>query len=193
MHRNFVILQKKTTPSDRKQNSTPSDCEQNSTLSDKDQHLVDVTFPEDVGLPYMTDGRHPPDTLFLVAEHDFRFYREHCVSTKDWLSEVDDFVSEYLEGPDMEDSWGILQPADAPDTDPAPLLQKKLLQAPLSTISFGRSTTGCFAYDVWLHRKLLVVASNLWLAELAMLRKADHDWLVVNSVVIDVQEPLWQG
>ena len=120
MHRNFVILQKKTTPSDRKQNSTPSDCEQNSTLSDKDQHLVGVTFPEDVGLPYMTDGRHPPDTLFLVAEHDFRFYREHCVSTKDWLSEVDDFVSEYLEGPDMGDSWGILQPADAPDTDPAP-------------------------------------------------------------------------
>ena len=120
MPRNFVILQKKkTTPSDRKQNSTPSDCEQNSTLSDKDQHLVGVTFPEDVGLPYMTDGRHPPDTLFLVAEHDFRFYREHCVSTKDWLSEVDDFVSEYLEGPDMEDSWGILQPADAPDTDPA--------------------------------------------------------------------------
>ena len=72
------------------------------------------------------------------------------------------------------------------------LLQKKLFQAPLSSIALGQSTTGCFAYDVWVYRKLLVVASNLWLAELAMLRKADHDWLVVNSVVIDVQEPLWQ-
>ena len=81
---------------------------------------MDCTFPEDVGLPYITDGRHSPDTLFLVAENDFRFYRDHCVSTKDWLSEVDEFVSEYLEGPDMVDSWGILQPAYAPDAHPVP-------------------------------------------------------------------------
>ena len=120
MHRNFVILQKKSTPSDREQKSTPSDCEQNSTLSDTDQQLVDLTFPEDVGLPYMTDGRHPPDTLFLVAENDFRFYRHHCVSNRDWLSEVDEFVSEHLEGPDMIDRWGVLQPAYAPDAHPVP-------------------------------------------------------------------------
>ena len=71
------------------------------------------------------------------------------------------------------------------------LRQKKLFQAPLSPISLGQSTTGCFAYEVWMHAKLLVVASNVWLAELQALRKADHDWLVVNSVLIDVQEPLW--
>ena len=71
------------------------------------------------------------------------------------------------------------------------LRQKKLFQAPLSPISLGQSTTGCFAYDVWVYAKLLVVASNVWLAELQALRKADHDWLVVNSVLIDVQEPLW--
>ena len=73
-----------------------------------------------MGLPYITDGRHSPDTLFLVAENDFRFYKDHCVSNKDWLNEVDDFVTEYLEGPEMIDSWGLLQPAHAPDRDPVP-------------------------------------------------------------------------
>ena len=67
----------------------------------------------------------------------------------------------------------------------------KLFQAPLAPVSLGQSTTGCFAYDVWVYAKLLVVASNVWQSELSMLRKADHDWLVVNSVLVDVQEPLW--
>ena len=30
--------------------------------------------PKDVALPYMQDPRHPPDTLFLVAESDYRVY-----------------------------------------------------------------------------------------------------------------------
>jgi len=36
-----------------------------------------LTFPpvpKDVALPYMQDPRHPPDTLFLVAESDYRVY-----------------------------------------------------------------------------------------------------------------------
>ena len=36
---------------------------------------MDSTCPQDVGLPYMTDGRHAPDTLFLVAENDFRLFK----------------------------------------------------------------------------------------------------------------------
>ena len=29
-------------------------------------------------LPYMADCRHTPDTLFLVAEEDFRLTRQHA-------------------------------------------------------------------------------------------------------------------
>ena len=53
---------------------------------------MDSSCPQDVGLPYMTDGRHSPDTLFLVAESDFRFERDHCVAGRDWFDEVDQFV-----------------------------------------------------------------------------------------------------
>ena len=44
---------------------------------------MDSTCPQDVGLPYMTGGRRAPDTLFLVAEGDFRFQRDHCVASRD--------------------------------------------------------------------------------------------------------------
>ena len=51
---------------------------------------------QDVGLPYMTDDRHAPDTFFLVAEADWRLYREHCVADRDWMAEVDDFAKNFL-------------------------------------------------------------------------------------------------
>lgn len=79
--------------------------------------LLDSTPPEDVGLPYMTDGRHSPDTLFLVAENDFRFFREHCVSDRDWMAEVDAFVESHLQGPEIVDSWGQLRPSWPPESE----------------------------------------------------------------------------
>ena len=56
------------------------------------------------------------------------------------------------------------------------LLQKKLFQAPLSAVSLGQSTTGCFAYSVWVHAKLLVVAFNAWHHDVHELGKADAHW-----------------
>ena len=44
----------------------------------------------------MTDDRHAPDTFFLVAEADWRLYREHCVADRDWMAEVDDFARNFL-------------------------------------------------------------------------------------------------
>ena len=44
----------------------------------------------------MTDDRHAPDTFFLVAEADWRLYREHCVADRDWMAEVDDFAKTFL-------------------------------------------------------------------------------------------------
>ena len=78
---------------------------------------MDSTCPQDVGLPYMVDGRHPPDTLFLVAEGDFRFERERCVSSRDWLQEVDDFVKTRLVGADIVVSRGMLNPAVPPEKE----------------------------------------------------------------------------
>ena len=72
------------------------------------------------------------------------------------------------------------------------LLQKKLFQAPLSPISLGQSATGCFAYNVWVHAKLLVVASNVWHHEVHELRQIDADWLAAKSLVMDVKKPLWE-
>ena len=49
-------------------------------------------------MPYMCDERHAPDTFFLVAEADWRLYREHCVADRDWMAEVDDFSRNFLLG-----------------------------------------------------------------------------------------------
>ena len=73
---------------------------------------------QDVGLPYMLDARHAPDTLFLVAEGDFRFEREHCVANRNWLEEVDEFVQTHLLGADIVDARGILNPRYPVDPDP---------------------------------------------------------------------------
>ena len=75
---------------------------------------MDSTCPQNVGLPYMTGGRHAPDTLFLVAEGDFRFQRNHCVASRDWLAEVDEFVEEHLKTSSTVDARGMLNPAVPP-------------------------------------------------------------------------------
>ena len=79
---------------------------------------MDSTCSQDVGLPYMTDGRHAPDTLFLVAEGDFRFYRDHCVSNRNWLAEVDDFVEKHLKTATSVDARDMLNPAVPPEEEP---------------------------------------------------------------------------
>ena len=40
--------------------------------------LCFVSRPKEILLPYVLDPRHAPDTLFFVAECDFRFYRQDC-------------------------------------------------------------------------------------------------------------------
>ena len=60
----------------------------------------------------MTDDRHAPDTFFLVAEADFRLYREHCVADRDWMTEVDAFARGFLLGAkDKIDSRPTTAPA----------------------------------------------------------------------------------
>ena len=40
---------------------------------------------QDVGLPYMCDTRHAPDSFFFVFESDFRFFEEDCLHPEEWL------------------------------------------------------------------------------------------------------------
>lgn len=71
------------------------------------------------------------------------------------------------------------------------LRQKKVFQAPAVKVSLAASVTGCYAYSVWLHQKLLVVCSNVWHHELRLLPLEDRDWLLSNSLVHTVEKPLW--
>ena len=50
----------------------------------------------------MTDDRHAPDTPFLVAEEDWRLYRDRCVADRDWVAEVDSRGRAYLLGEDFQ-------------------------------------------------------------------------------------------
>ena len=71
------------------------------------------------------------------------------------------------------------------------LKQKKLFQAPAVHVALAASVTGCYSYQVWLHQKLLVVCSNVWHHELREFPAEDRDWLVSNSLVYTVEQPLW--
>ena len=72
------------------------------------------------------------------------------------------------------------------------LNQKKLFQCPAVEVGLAASTTSCHAYKVWVHKKLFVVATNIWHHEVARLSCDDANWLQANSVVINVTEPLWE-
>ena len=71
------------------------------------------------------------------------------------------------------------------------LRQKKLFQCPPVEIGLAASATSCHAYKVWVHKKLFVVATNVWLYELSRLTCDDASWLAANSVLYEVLEPLW--
>ena len=71
------------------------------------------------------------------------------------------------------------------------LRQKKLFQAGNSSVLLGASSTNCHSYSVWVHRKKMICCSNLWQYKLQTLPAVDADWLRANSVLVDVQSPLF--
>ncbi len=73
------------------------------------------------------------------------------------------------------------------------LQQKLLFQAPPMPVRLGCSTTNCHAYDVFISGAGLMIASNTWKTDLAALKRdEDRQWLVDNSIVVDVgSTPLW--
>ena len=69
--------------------------------------------------------------------------------------------------------------------------QKKLMQCPPALVTLGTSGTNAFAYKVWVHQKLFVISTNTWHEDLKKMNKGERDWLVANSVLVDVTAPLW--
>ena len=72
------------------------------------------------------------------------------------------------------------------------LRQKKLFQCPPVEVGLAASATSCHAYKVWVHKKLFVVATNVWQYEMSRLSCDDASWLEANSVLYEVLEPLWE-
>ena len=68
---------------------------------------------------------------------------------------------------------------------------RRLFQAPNAEVTIGSSPTNSLAYAVYLNSTHLVVASNGWAHELKAMPAGDRDWLVANSVYIEVKKPLW--
>ena len=68
---------------------------------------------------------------------------------------------------------------------------KKLLQAGNDVCKLGMSPTGQHAYNIYAHRTKIVCCTNTWRTGLMGLPAVDREWLVQNSVVIDVDRTLW--
>lgn len=78
----------------------------------------------------MTDPRHPEDSLFFVAESDYRFYPEDCI--QDWYAVVQDervpWLDETLaevDPPDLPPAEQEPSPAPVEGDDPSPSPDEK--------------------------------------------------------------------
>ena len=69
--------------------------------------------------------------------------------------------------------------------------QRKLFQASPTLVQLGASPTNCHCYQVYCHRVRFVLSSNTWETSLAELSRDDRDWILVNSVYVRVDTPLW--
>ena len=70
--------------------------------------------------------------------------------------------------------------------------QRKLFQAQSAPVQLGCSATNCHSYEVFVWRTKLVLASNNWHSSLATLSADDQDWIKLNSIVLEVEEAMWE-
>ena len=68
---------------------------------------------------------------------------------------------------------------------------KKLFQASVNPTTYGSSATNAFIHTVWMHGIKLVIGSNVWQQELALLPQGDRNWIEENSVYVFVDTPLY--
>ena len=68
---------------------------------------------------------------------------------------------------------------------------KKMLQASNDIVNLGTSPTMQFSFSLTCWKTMFVVASNTWKSDLVAMRPCDKAWLELNSVYIEVKEPLF--
>ena len=152
-----------------------------------------------VEVPEVTQWKRSFDSV----EHRYRFlvldgpskmgktmFCRSLLPCRDCVFEVDCAGSEY---PDLRSFDPLRHKLILFDEASAALVlrHKKLFQASASVVNLGSSPTNQHLYDVWVHRVMLVVASNRWAFELQDLRHEDANWLQANSVYVRVSRPLW--
>ena len=71
--------------------------------------------------------------------------------------------------------------------------QRKLFQAQHARVDLALSNTSCHSYSVWLYRKMLCICTNRWHEEQLDMSPMDRDWLKKNSVVLEVDKPMFQA
>ena len=72
------------------------------------------------------------------------------------------------------------------------LKHKCLFQAPARLVHFGASFTNSHTYHLWVHRKRIVVTSNVWKSSLTALTTEDREWIERNSIYVYVSEPVYE-
>lgn len=69
---------------------------------------------------------------------------------------------------------------------------KRALQASSELVTLESSATSSSWYSLYLHRVMIICCSNTWADGLAHMGKVDRDWLMSNSVYVEVASPMWR-
>ena len=70
---------------------------------------------------------------------------------------------------------------------------RKIFQRPLCKVDLGRSPTGAHVKRYFLGNCCSIITTNKWYEDLKKLSAGDRQWLEANTVVFDVQQPLWEN
>ena len=65
--------------------------------------------------------------------------------------------------------------------------QKKLFQSINYPVKLGQTCSGKYAYDVYTHEKMLVVANNTFVEDYAKLKPCDREWIDDNTLPVFIK------
>ena len=69
---------------------------------------------------------------------------------------------------------------------------RKVFQHPLCEVDLGHSPTGQHVQRFYLGNSCSILATNSWHTDLQKLEAGDQEWIKANSVVYNVEKPLWE-
>ena len=80
------------------------------------------------------------------------------------------------------------------DEAPASLVSsnRKVFQHPLCSIDLGHSPTGQHVKRFFLGHCCSIITTNKWHEDVMQLSDGDQEWLRMNTIVFNVEQPLWQ-